>query len=83
MKLEPIEKIVGSVQLKHTQNKMYLAERLASGDIEGVKFEVCHGYGNAYVVFNNMIGSLSKIEVDFKDLVDAAYKIAKEQNLFK
>lgn len=81
--IKPKIEVIGTVPVKYTQNQMMLHEPMASGEIEGKTFTVNNAYGQVYVTFDDLKGSIPKIAVDVRDLVQAAYDLAKEKNLFK
>lgn len=96
MKLKPItENKIGvikpdeqvsdmTVPITYSQNRFAFHQEIASGKTDdGVKFTVHHSYDRFYVQFDDMLGSIPNLGINAKDLVEAAYKLAKRDGLIK
>lgn len=80
-KMEMIDQELGHVKTTYLQSRFALHEMLASGVINGKKYEVHHSFDRVYVTFLKLKGELPNIGVNVRDLVEAAYKSAKENKL--
>lgn len=72
------------VEIEYVENALQFHEEKASGEIEGQKFTLHSGMdGSIWVQFKNMKGQIPKLRIPTKAFIEAAYEVAKENNLLK